>query len=244
MSDQAGGGGSPSGGGAPAAKEQAKEVAGTAAAKTGEVAGTAAEGARQVASEATRQAGELTKEATTQARNLLSETTGQVRDHAGQQAQRAASGLRSVSEQVRALSDGRPEEAGKAGEYARQASDKLQQVAQRLDEGGLEGLLEDLQGFARRRPGLFLIGAAAAGFAVGRVVRGAQAASGDDGQSGAATGSPDLRLGRADGPLTTTTGMGPPPASAAEVGGEVITRVSDRVGTDAPAVPPPGPGVA
>jgi hypothetical protein len=240
MSDQPGGVGSgPSGGGAPAAKEQAKEVAGTAAAKTEEVAGTAAEGARQVASEATRQASELTKEATAQARNLVSEATGQVRDHAGQQTQRAASGLRSLSEQVRALTEGHPEEAGTAGDYARQASDKLQQLAQRLEDGGLEGLLEDLQGFARRRPGVFLIGAAAAGFAVGRVVRGAQAASDDGGQSGAATARPDLLLGRTEGPLTTTSAVGPAPASMAEVGGEAITRVSHRVGTDSPAGPPP-----
>jgi hypothetical protein len=233
------GGGGGSSGGASDAKEQAKETATAAVAKTGEVAGTATEGARQVASEATRQAGELTKEAAAQVRSLASEATGQLREQAGQQTQRAASGLRSLSEQVRALSDGRPEEAGAAGDYVRQAGDKLQDVAQRLDEGGLDGLFEDLQGFARRRPGLFLIGAAAAGFAAGRVLRGAQAAGSDDGgQQGTTPGEPALRLGRADGPLTTG-GMSPAPASTAPVGGGVPTGMSDVGGTVLPPEAPP-----
>ena len=140
---------------AAAAKDHAKETATTAVAKTGDVASTATEGARDVASEATRQASQLTKEAAAQARNLASETTGQLRDHAGQQTERAASGLRSLSEQVRALSDGRPDEAGAAGDYVRQAGDKLQQVAGRLEEGGLDGVVRDLQGFARRPAGSF-----------------------------------------------------------------------------------------
>jgi vacuolar-type H+-ATPase subunit H len=216
MSDQTTQGGGPEG--ATAVKEQASEAASTAVAKTSEVAGTATEGARQVASEASRQASQLTSEALTSARNLVGEATGSLREQADQQTERAASGVRSLAEQMRALAEGRTDEAGAAGDYARQAGDKLQQVADRLQSGGLEGALSDLQGFARRRPGVFLLGAAAAGFAVGRLVRGAQAASSDG--NGAGTGSAelpagDLRLGRTDGPLTTTSTLGPEPATVA-----------------------------
>jgi hypothetical protein len=216
MSDATTQGGGPEG--ATAVKEQAAEAASTAVTKTGEVAGTATEGARQVASEASRQASQLTSEALSSARTLVGEATGSLREQAGQQTERAASGLRSLSDQMRALAEGRTDEAGPAGDYARQAGEKLQEVADRLESGGIEGALSDLQSFARRRPGVFLLGAAAAGFAVGRLVRGAQAASGDSGSSGNGTSSlpaGDLRLGRTDGPLTTSSSLGPAPATVA-----------------------------
>ena len=202
---------------ATAMKDQTSEAASTAVAKTGELAGTATEGARQVASEASRQAGQLTQEALSSARTLVGEATGSLREQAGQQTERAASGLRSLSDQVRALAEGRTDEAGAAGDYACQAGEKLQQVAERLESGGLEGALSDLQGFARRRPGVFLLGAAAAGFAVARLVRGAQAANGDGSSGSGSTSLPagDLRLGRTDGPLTTSSTLGPEPATVA-----------------------------
>src|SRR5215212_11407200 len=195
-------------GGGPEGATAVKESASTAVAKSGEVASTATEGGRQVASEASRQAGQLTQEALSSARTLVGEATGSLREQAGQQTERAASGLRSLSEQVRALAEGRPDEAGGAGDYARQAGEKLQQVAERLESGGIEGALSDLQSFARRRPGVFLLGAAAAGFAVGRLVRGAQAASTEGngaGRGSAGLPAGDLGLGRTDGPLTTTS---------------------------------------
>jgi hypothetical protein len=200
-----------------ATKDQASEAASTAMAKTGEVAGTATEGARQVASEASRQAGQLAQEALSSARTLVGEATGSLREQAGQQTERAASGLRSLSDQVRALAEGRTEEAGAAGDYARQAGEKLQHVADRLESGGLEGALSDLQSFARRRPGVFLLGAVAAGFAVGRLARGAQAANGDGGRGSGSASLPagDLRLGRTDGPLSTSSTLGPEPATVA-----------------------------
>jgi hypothetical protein len=114
-------------------------------------------------------------------------------------------------------------------------------MAERLESGGLEGALSDLQTFARRRPGVFLLGAAATGFAVGRLLRGAQAANADGGSSQVGNGS-DLRLGRVDGPLATSSDLGPAPSSV--VGGDVATGMADVVGTGPSAVPPPGPGIS
>jgi hypothetical protein len=198
--------------GATAVKEQASEAASTAVAKTGEVAGAATEGAREVASEASRQASQLTQEAMASARNLVGEASGSLREQAGQQTERAASGLRSLSDQMRALAEGRTDEAGPAGDYARQAGEKLQQVADRLESGGIEGALSDLQGFARRRPGVFLLGCAATGFAVGRLLRGAQAANQDSAGTSNGDGSA-LPPARPGGPLATSSTLGPAPAS-------------------------------
>jgi len=66
------------------------------------------------------------------------------------------------------------------GQYARQASGEVQRFAQRIDERGFDGLVDDLQSFARRRPGAFLLGAAVTGFATGRLLRGARDAASDD----------------------------------------------------------------
>lgn len=210
--------GSVGGGGSPPAKEQAKEAASTAKAQTGEVASTAGSGAKKVASEATRQVSDLTNEASGHAREVFSQASGQLREQATEQTGRAAEGLRSLSGQVQALASGRPEEAGAVGDYAKQAGERLQQAASRLEEGGLDGLLDDLQGFARRRPGLFLFGAGAAGVVVGRLLRGAQAGSG---QSSGQVETPERigRLGRADGPFAdvgepSTLEPAVPPATA------------------------------
>ena len=69
-------------------------------------------------------------------------------------------------------------------------ADQAEQVSQRLSDGGLDRTLEDARRLARNRPGLFLAGAAFAGFVAARVARAAdtdrlkQAASPSDGSAG------------------------------------------------------------
>ncbi len=156
------------------AVDQGKQTASAAAEAGSQVAGAGAEGVRQVASEAATQAGEVTRQATEQARDLVQQAQTQLRDQAGTQAQRAAGGIRDVGQQVRALSEGRSDQAGIAADAARQLADKLDQLAVRLDQRGFEGTVDDVRELARRRPGLFLLGAAATGFAVTRLGRGLQ----------------------------------------------------------------------
>ncbi len=174
--------------GAPqAAKEEAAQVASTAADQgrqtasvaadaAAQTAGTAAEGARQVASEAAQQVTEVTRQATDQARELVNQAQTQFREQATNQTQRAASGLTDVGRQIRALAEGQTDKAGFAADGARQIADKVDEVASRLEQRGFDGTLEDLRNFARRRPGMFLLGATAAGFVAGRLGKGMQAA--------------------------------------------------------------------
>ena len=56
-----------------------------------------------------------------------------------------------------------------------QIADTGRRVADYLDRRGFEGAVGELQDFARRRPGTFLLGAAVAGFLVGRAAKAAQA---------------------------------------------------------------------
>ncbi len=156
--------------------DQGKQTATAAADAAGQTASTAAEGAKQVAAEAKQQATEVTRQATDQARELVGQAQGQLREQATTQTQRAASGLADVGKQIRALSDGQPDQAGFAADAAKQLAEKVEEIANRMEQRGFDGAVEDLTNFARRRPGVFLLSAAATGFVVGRLGRGAQVA--------------------------------------------------------------------
>lgn len=145
-----------------------------------DVKGTARAEARGVQDSAKQQAGRVGREAQAQARDLVGQAQQQLRGQAEDQTGRLAVSLRSVGNNLQALTEGRPEEAGAVGDYAKEAMQRVQSWADRLDERGLDGLLSDVQRFARRRPGAFLLSAAAAGFVVGRVARGARDAGTDD----------------------------------------------------------------
>ena len=119
------------------------------------------------------QASQVADEVKTQGREVLERTKEQVRQQGEAQTQQVAGSLRTLGEQAQALADGRTEDAGPVVDYVRQASDRLQGMATRLEERGAQGLVQDLEEFGRRRPGAFLAGAALAGFVVGRVVRSA-----------------------------------------------------------------------
>lgn len=168
------------------AKHQAAEVGRTATEAGGQVAATAKDEALHVAAEAR-----------TQARDLLDRTQTQAREQAGVQQQKAAGGLLNLSNELRALSEGRPAEAGSgivAG-LAGQAADSTQQVAKWLESREPGDLLMEIRDLARRRPGAFLLGAAAAGVLAGRLTRGAVDANRSTSDSPPNTGAPTLNLG-------------------------------------------------
>jgi hypothetical protein len=175
-------------------REQGRQVTDTAKGEARSVAGTAKE-----------QAGRVAQEAKAQGRNLLTEARGQIKGQAQSQTGRAADYTRGLAEQFRALSEGRTEEAGPIADYARQATQQIEQFADRIGERGFDGLVQDVQSFARRRPGAFLVGAAVAGFLTGRLVRGARDAQSDGGSSYRSTTGYDT--GYSTG-YSSTTGYG------------------------------------
>ena len=168
------------------ARDAAQRVAGTASAQAGTVAGVAGEQTREVASTATdaasqiagtavEKAAEVRDEATAQVRNLLHDTTTQVRSQADAQTAKAAESLAGLGDQLRALAEGRPGDAEAVAHYLQQGAEKLGGLAERLQRDGLDGAVSDVSRFARRRPGVFLLGALGVGFGVGRLLRSGQA---------------------------------------------------------------------
>lgn len=148
---------------------------GTTAAGAGDTAkqaaGAAGDGAKQMASDAADQA----KAVAATAKDEVQRFTGQAKDELGTRAQeqsdRLAGGLQGFAGQLTALAEGRQGEAGALPNYLGDLEGKVRQFAQRLEQGGPQGMLDDVSGFARRKPGLFLVGALGAGFAIGRLVR-------------------------------------------------------------------------
>jgi hypothetical protein len=152
-----------------AAGEQGKQVAQQAGAEASQVADTAKDQARQVKDDAAAQA-----------RGLVDEAKNELRDQSRSQADQAAKTIHRVGDQADALAAGRVDEAGAVADYVRQAGQRAHDVANRIDQRGIDGVLNDVQNFARRKPGVFLAGCAVAGFVAGRLIRGGAAASGSD----------------------------------------------------------------
>ena len=154
-----------------AARSAGRDVASSAAEQGQQVATAAVTQARDLAGTAREEAAQVGEELSEQARSLLEETRGQLQDQAQTQVERLSETLRRFGAQGQALAEGRPSQAGPLPAYVRDAAGRLEQLADDVDTRGVEGLVDDLQSFARRRPGVFLLGAAAVGFGVGRLIR-------------------------------------------------------------------------
>lgn len=156
--------------------------AGATSGDQGSTAQQAKNQAGNVASTAGDQAKNVAGEAKTQARNLMNQTQDQVRVQAGEQKTKAAGGIRSVADQLRNVADGNVDgqQQSMVTDLARQASDKAQELASWLESREPGDLVNDLRDLARRKPGAFLLGAAAAGVLAGRLTRSAVDVKRDD----------------------------------------------------------------
>ena len=190
--------------------------------EAGEVGRTAADAGRQVVGTAAEQAATVAQEAKAQARDLVGEARGQVQQQARNGQQKATDGIRALSAELREMA-GSGAQQGTVSEVSRQAADRADRLADWLGEREPGDLLEEVRSFARRRPGVFLAGAALAGVVVGRLTRGAVDAA------------------------RSESGTGPvPPRRYGDVPAGAAVSGTSTYGTAAPpvAAPPPSPPVA
>jgi hypothetical protein len=184
----------------PDRRDQNKAAAAASAVqdRTAQGAQVVKENASGVAGTAKQQAAGVAGEARTQAKDLAGQVRGQLREQAQSRTHSLASGLHQVSDDLMEMSRNARSGSGVAGAVRRIAKGG-DQVASRIESRGPEGLLGDLQDFARRKPGMFLAGAALAGFAVARAGKGISAAGSGDGGTGDSYGGDErLGSGRAD----------------------------------------------
>lgn len=138
--------------------------------EAGDIARTAADSAQSVAQTAKTEAANVVSEAKTNAKDLLQQARSDLTQQAGTQQQKVASGLRSVSDELHAMARA-SDQPGIASDLVRQAAERSSSAATWLDGRDPGSLLNEVKSFARQRPGTFLLLAAGAGVLAGRLSR-------------------------------------------------------------------------
>lgn len=113
-----------------------------------------------------------------QARSVVHDAMRSVDEQSRSQRDRMVDLTRSLGDDLELMAQNGP--SGLAADLARQVADKAKEFSDRLDGREPSELLDDLRGFARQRPGTFLLGALAAGVVVGRLARGSKDARSND----------------------------------------------------------------
>jgi hypothetical protein len=131
----------------------------------GEVAGTAKDQSQQVL-----------RETGSQARQVAQQTRQRMAAEAKNQTERASGSLRQWSDELASMAESSKPDSP-VSDAVHQIAETGRRAAEYLDRRGFEGAVGELQDFARRKPGTFLLGAAVAGFLVGRAAKAAQASS-------------------------------------------------------------------
>ncbi|MFG2539345.1 hypothetical protein ACGFU4_29325 [Streptomyces sp. NPDC048511] len=156
--------------------DTAAAVKQTAQDKTDEGVGVVSEKATDVAGTAQERAGDVAGEASAQVRDVASELRDQLQDQARTQTRRLAENVHRLADELSTMGES-GERTSPATRAVRQVADRGHGIAAKLEDRGPQGLVDDLQDFARRRPGVFLAGAALAGFATARLGKGVKSAS-------------------------------------------------------------------
>lgn len=133
--------------------------------------GQVKEGGKHMAEVSKEEVKNVTAETGQQAKQLLEQTRSQLVSQSAQQQDRLAQGIRSLSEELSSMAQN-SEQSGVASDLAKQASQKVGDVAGWLESRDPGALVEELKSFARQRPGVFLAAAAAVGLVGGRMSRG------------------------------------------------------------------------
>jgi hypothetical protein len=177
----------------PSMTDKASEAANQGKEAVGQVTQTAAEHAQEVKGEAVRQA-----------RDLAGEAREQLSSQVGQQHRSLVSNIRSLGSELGSMADSNSEQSGLATDLVGQARQRLDGVADWLDGRDPNQILDEVRNYARRRPGVFLLGALAAGVVAGRLTRGVVASHTADDTS--STTQPNLPASTESFATTPTTG--------------------------------------
>jgi hypothetical protein len=189
-----------------------------------QVAGTAVEGGREVVSEISGQASAVAGTAKDHVNTLIGQAKDELATQGEARGQQLVSGLQTLADQLSALLQGRPDEAGQLRTMVDDAQQRVQSYAGSLQQRGPRALVDDVSAFARRRPGAFLLGASITGFAIGRLVRsGAASNGGNTAMSSTPRSTFEASRGR-----TWTDGAG------AGIGGTMDTAAAPDMGNRLP----------
>ena len=114
---------------------------------------------------------EMSHEAAEQLRHAATEQADHVRERAASARTQAVERIRRVGSALRSVGGELREEDETVAEYAGQAGDRVDQLAEWVESASVQSLVRDTQRFARERPALFFGGAFALGLAAGRFLK-------------------------------------------------------------------------
>lgn len=141
-------------------KQAASEVAGDARGKAQDVKGTAKQEAKSVVDDARDQASDV-----------VGTARSELRTQASEQAKSLSSTMNDLGRQLGDMADGSDDPEAQMAQLVRSAADTMSDRAKRIEDGGVDGIVDDLKRFARNRPGAFLLSTVAGGFAIGRLAK-------------------------------------------------------------------------
>jgi hypothetical protein len=158
---------------------------------------------KHAADAAREQASGVAAEAARQGRDLLGQAQDQLGEQAAKGQHRLAATLHSLSDQLSDMASGSSGD-GMAADLAQQAAARAGDAAQWLNSRQPAQVVDEVQSFARRRPGIYLVLAAGAGLIAGRLTRGMTAVGRHDQEPGdsLAVDGPAASPGAADGNRT------------------------------------------
>jgi hypothetical protein len=212
-------------------------MAGAARDEAGQLKETSAEAAREVAGAMKDKASDVTSDLGQQTRRFAGQTRDELVDQASRQKDRATDTLRSVGDELREMAE--HGQAGLGAQLAQRGAEFTDQAADFLQKHEPGDLLEEVRGFARRKPGTFLLAAVAAGVVAGRLTR--ALAAGGTGTS-STTGSPS-GVGRSEqsvGGAAADDYLVPPPSAPRSAPPVAPTSAPPPAPT--PVAPDPDPG--
>lgn len=151
-----------------AAKHEAADLKDTASTQAQDLLGTAKEEAASVVGEAK-----------TQAKDLYAQTQRELKEQANTQQQRLAGGLRTVGDELGSMASN-SSGTGVASDLVQQVSGRISAVSTWLGDRDPSSVLTEVKGYARRKPGTFILAAAVVGVIAGRLTRALAANASDD----------------------------------------------------------------
>jgi hypothetical protein len=134
------------------------------------------DGAADVAGTATDEIKHVAGEAAEQARTLAGTFTEQVEQQSRTGLESLVSTITRFAEDLEAMAEGQGGRDGTAADLVRQVSDRAQGLSGSLRDREPGDLVRTVQSYGRTHPGTFLLAAAAAGAATGRLTKAALAA--------------------------------------------------------------------
>lgn len=192
----------------------------TAKAEAADVKDTAVDKAKDVAETAKDEAGAVLDETKASLTDVYHQVRRELGDQAAAQQERLSSGMRDASDDLQQMAQSSGT-SSVATDLVQRASQQLDNASTWLAQRDPADVVREVKSFARRRPGVFILGALLAGIAVGRLTRALATNAADD-------DSQRSRPARTAGP---TRRQRPSDPSRGGAGGSAA--LSSRPGSDA-----------